>query len=111
MLERLRRHVQPIVVNLASYVRRGQKQGVLQAEVDPEAYLFQVVVLLVGGVAFNDTFGSLMPELSSRGTPGARLNRELLRLAKSSLFRGGKPEDPSKKPARRKQARAQPEER
>lgn len=84
--EQLARHVQPVVENLSGYVRRGQKHGDLRADADPEAYLFQTVVLLVCGVAFNDSFHQLMPAHPRRGTPRERLTRELLRVAKASLF-------------------------
>jgi AcrR family transcriptional regulator len=82
----LARHVQPVIVNLAGYVRKGQKHGELTADADPEAYLFQTTVLLVCGVAFSDSFHQLMPAHPKHGAARERLCRELLRMAKSSLF-------------------------
>ncbi len=84
--EQLARHVRPVVVNVAGYVRKGQKHGELWADVDPEAYLFQTTVLLVCGVAFSDSFHQLMPAHPRHGAPRERLCRELLRMAKSGLF-------------------------
>ena len=84
--EQLGRHVKPVVENLAGYVRRGQEHGELRAEVDPEAYLFQTTVLLVCGVAFTDSFGALVPAHRRHGSSRERLTKELLRIAKSSLF-------------------------
>ncbi|MBX3127846.1 MAG: TetR/AcrR family transcriptional regulator [Polyangiaceae bacterium] len=86
MRERLRKHVRPVVVNLASTVGRGQARGQLHAGADPESYLFQTIILLVCGVTFSESFGPLMPRSSERGKPRERLHSELLRIAKSSLF-------------------------
>ena len=86
--EQLARHVAPVVQNVAGYVKRGQKHGELRADVDPEAYLFHTIVLLVCGVAFSDSLHSLIPEHPRRGGARDRLTRELLRVAKSSLFEG-----------------------
>jgi AcrR family transcriptional regulator len=82
----LARHVKPVVENVAGYVRRGQEHGKLRADVDPEAYLFHTTVLLVCGVAFTDSFHPLMPGSRRHGGPRERLRKELLRVAKSSLF-------------------------
>lgn len=84
--EQLAEHVQPVIVNVAGYVRKGQKHGELRAAVDPEAYLFQTTMLLVCGVAFSDSFHQLMPAHPKHGSARERLCRELLRMAKSSLF-------------------------
>jgi TetR/AcrR family transcriptional regulator len=84
MRDRLATHVRPLVGNLARYVERGQSQGRVYADLDPEAYLFQIVVLLLAGVAFSESFYGLMP--SSDGDPRQRLHRELVRIAKASLF-------------------------
>jgi AcrR family transcriptional regulator len=86
MRERLRTHVRPVVAHVATTVKKGQDKGELRADVDPEAYLFQTIVLLVCGVAFTESFGPLMPVRSERGTPLPRLHRELSRMAKASLF-------------------------
>ncbi len=84
MRERLATHVRPLVGNLARYVERGQSQGRVFADLDPEAYLFQTVVLVLAGVAFSESFSGLMP--STDGEPRQRLHRELVRIAKASLF-------------------------
>jgi AcrR family transcriptional regulator len=96
--EQLARHVSPVIENVARYVRKGQKHGELRAEVDPEAYLFQTTVLLICGVAFSDSFHQLVPTHPRRGRARERLTRELLRMAKSSLFdRALAPEAPKKR--------------
>ncbi len=88
MRERLRTHVRPVVINLASYLKNGQERGDLYPDMDPEAYLFQAIVLFVCGVALSDSFSPLMPASSERGAPTARLEHELLRMAKAAMFSG-----------------------
>jgi TetR/AcrR family transcriptional regulator len=79
-------HIRPVVANLAVYVRQGQGKGRVWADLDPEAYLFQAIVVLLSGVAFSSSFSELMPARAPEGPGGERLERELLRMAKSSLF-------------------------
>lgn len=97
MRARLAKHVQPVIVNLAGYVKRGQRAGDLRSDVDPEGYLFHTVVLLLCGVAFGDSLSGLMPRKSEFGAPKGRLTRELLRMAKASLFRLADGEEENKK--------------
>ena len=85
----LAEHVQPVAANMAEYVRKGQKRGELHAEVDAAAYLFHVIVLLLCGIAFGDSLGALVPEHLRLGSRDERLLRELLRIARSSLFTEG----------------------
>ncbi|MGE0791139.1 MAG: TetR/AcrR family transcriptional regulator [Sandaracinaceae bacterium] len=76
--EQLRSQVGPWITVIAGFIRRGQESGELRADADPEAYLLQVIHLIVGGVATADT-------LTMRNDP-ARLLREIERVAKVSLF-------------------------
>ena len=88
MRERLKKHVKPVVVNLSRYLESGQGRGDLWPELDPEAYLFQAIVLFVCGVTLSESFSPLMPASSERGAPQKRLERELLRMAKAAMFTG-----------------------
>lgn len=78
MKARLRDQVAPWIEVIAGYIRRGQESGELRREADPEAWLLQIIHLIVGGVATADT-------LAMRGD-SARLVREIERMAKVSLF-------------------------
>jgi AcrR family transcriptional regulator len=72
------KHVRPWIEATANYISKGQEQGRLWAEVDAEAYVAQVINLLISSIA---TFEVL-------GTTDRRRNlEELVRVAKSSLFR------------------------
>ena len=85
MRERVGRYLGPVFANLASTIRRGKNAGRIGAGVDPEAYLFQMVVLLVTGVVGAESFGGLLPA-ESFGSSQQRLRSELARVAKTSLF-------------------------
>jgi len=77
----MRKSVRPWITATCDYIRKGQDRGRLWAEVDPEAYVAQVISLLIASIA---TFEAL-------GTTDRKRNlQELTRIAKSSLFR---PED------------------
>jgi AcrR family transcriptional regulator len=86
MRELLATHVRPVVANLAHYVERGKAQGRVFPDLDAEAYLFQIVVLVLAGVAFSESFSRLMPKKGA--PPRERLHLELVRIAKASLFLG-----------------------
>ena len=71
-------HVAPWVEVVAGQVRRGQAQGELYPEVDPEALVVAIINLIVASVATGDCLGAMLSP--------ARQRAEILRLAKASLF-------------------------
>ena len=75
LMERL---VQPWAQATCNYIRKGQEGGWLRADADPEAYVNQVINLLIASIA---TFEALAT------TDRERNLAELVRVAKSSLFR------------------------
>ncbi len=77
----MRKSVRPWVTATCDYIRKGQDRGRLWAEVDPEAYVAQVISLLIASIATFEALGT---------TDRERNLQELARIAKSSLFR---PED------------------
>jgi AcrR family transcriptional regulator len=79
--ELMERLVQPWVRATCDYIRKGQEGGRLRGEVDPEAYVNQVINLLIASIATFEALGA---------TDRERNLAELVRVAKSSLFR---PED------------------
>ena len=70
--------VQPWARVTCDYIRRGQEGGRLRADVDPEAYVNQVINLLISSIATYDALGT---------TDRERNLAELVRIARSSLFR------------------------
>lgn len=105
MRRRLTTHVQPWVAVVASYIRKGRETGEVHAEVDPEAYVLQIINLVVGGVATATSLaGALLPADSEAGSPAQRHCRELIRIARFSLFRA--PDKGAVRPAGRAAAHA-----
>ncbi|MCC6874392.1 MAG: TetR/AcrR family transcriptional regulator [Sandaracinaceae bacterium] len=84
MRAQLKSGVAPWIDVLAAQIEQGQAAGVLRADVDPQAYLLQVIHLIVASVATADTLGALLGERGK--SDRARLIRELERLARTSLF-------------------------
>jgi AcrR family transcriptional regulator len=93
MKARLDTHVRPWIGAIAEYVRRGQEDDEVHPEVDPEAYVLQMINLIVCGVALASSLqGGLLPPQSPKGGPSERHTRELLRIARYSLFRSPRSE-------------------
>jgi AcrR family transcriptional regulator len=81
----LRERVQPWVDIVVSYIKKGQSQGTIYPDVDPEAYVVQVINLVIASVATHACLGKLVPE-AKRDKVHKRHIRELVRVAKASLF-------------------------
>ncbi|MFV8754078.1 TetR/AcrR family transcriptional regulator [Nannocystaceae bacterium ST9] len=82
-------HVRPWATLVADYIRRGQEQGRLWLDVDPEVYVAHVTLLVLGSIATFECIAALAPK-GPGNTPNALLERhthELLRIARTSLFR------------------------
>lgn len=78
-------HVRPWVDVVCNYIRKGQSRGEIHAEVDPEAYVIQVINLVVAGVATYQSIGTLLPGRAGQGG-SERYRDELLGVARRSLF-------------------------
>ncbi len=79
-------YVRPWAIIVCNYIRKGQQQGRVHADVDPESYVAQIINLMISSIATFQCVGDVTgPGLS----PQQRLSRhirELCRVAKSSLF-------------------------
>jgi len=88
MQQRLSTHVAPWVGVVAEHIRQGQRDGDIHRQVDPEAYVLQIINMVVGGIATTSSLASaLLPEDAPEGPPVKRHARELERIAGFSLFR------------------------
>jgi TetR/AcrR family transcriptional regulator len=83
----LETHVRPWVTIVSNYIRRGQEQGRLWFEADPQSYVAHVTILVIGGLATFETVAALGPQELPREELLERHVGELLRIAKTSLFR------------------------
>jgi AcrR family transcriptional regulator len=87
MRELLEAHVRPWIETVCDQVRKGQRAGRVRSDVDPEAYVVQVVNLVVGSFATVGCLGALVG-----GDGATTLDRhvaEMRRVARTSLFVNG----------------------
>jgi len=88
MQQRLQTFVAPWVGVVAEYIRDGQTAGDIDAHADPEAYVVQIVQMVVSGMATAANLAhALLPPTHPLGTPDERHTRELIRIARAGLFR------------------------
>ncbi len=85
MREQLAAGVRPWVSLLSEYIRKGAETGELVPDVDPEAYVVHVITLVLAGMAAGPVVTGLVPA-DSREQAEERHVRELMRIARSSLF-------------------------
>ena len=80
--------VAPWTKIVCDYIRKGQEAGRIHPDVDPEAYVAQVINLVLSGFATHACLRSLLAETSGQdeGVASERLLAETLRVAKASLF-------------------------
>ncbi len=79
----LRGPVKPWVGAVAGYIRAGQEGGRHFAEVDAEAYVLEVMLLVITAAASQSVLGAALDGKAAE----ARLDAELARIARASLFR------------------------
>ena len=82
----LAQFVQPWVELLGSQLERAKTQGLVRHDVDPAAYAVEIITMAVAGTAVIDTLSVILPEDPARGDTRSRHARELIRVARSSLY-------------------------
>lgn len=75
--------LRPWVLLVAQYIREGQRLGMIYEDVDPEAYVLQVVMAVIGTVA---TQHLTQGAFNGEGGESRSLN-ELKRLTRAGLFK------------------------
>lgn len=83
--------VNPWITLLSNQLERAKKQGLVRQDVDPQAYVVEVITMAVAGTAVIDTLGVVLPANTARGSTRKRHARELIRVARSSLYIQGAP--------------------
>ncbi len=79
-------YVRPWAAIVCNYIRKGQEQGRVYPDVDPESYVAQVINLVISSIATFQCLGDVAPPGLTPKQRAARHIRELCRVAKSSLF-------------------------
>ena len=88
----LREFVRPWVELLGQQLERAKGQGLVQPDVDPQAYVLEVITMAVAGTAVIDTMQAIVPDDPMRGSTRRRHVRELIRIARLSLYTTNKGE-------------------
>jgi AcrR family transcriptional regulator len=81
-------NLRPWVILVAQYIREGQRIGIIHEDVDPEAYVLNVIGLVLSNVAMRSVIDRVLasePERAS-GVQNRQLD-ELFRLTKTALFK------------------------
>ncbi len=78
--------VKPWVDLLGGQLERAKAQGLVRPNVDPHAYVVEVITMAVAGTAVIDTMDVILPKDPNRGNTRKRHARELVRLARSGLY-------------------------
>ena len=86
MRKLLRGVLLPWITAVAQYVRVGREAGRHHADVDAEAYIVHVIQLAVMATACGEVTSTLL-----EGDSTGRYDRELVRVARSSLFPTARP--------------------
>jgi TetR/AcrR family transcriptional regulator len=90
--ELMRVHVRPWIGAIVAYIDRGKARGEHHADVDAEAYVVHVLCFVISAIA-SETVALAALEAAG-ATPAdarARFERELVRIARTSLFAGAAP--------------------
>ncbi len=85
--DRIEKEVAPWLEVVAEAIATGQKREEIYADVDPMAYIWQVVLLVLASVAVLNFAPGLLRVSENEAT--VRLGRELIRIARTSLFQPG----------------------
>lgn len=86
---RLAEHVVPWFDVVVRDIERGKEQGYIHPDVDPEAYIFQVINLGVVGLAMSDNLQLVLPRSTGAAESHRRLGAEMMRVARAALFLPG----------------------
>ena len=82
MREQLAAGVRPWVELVSDYIRKGKKSGELHPDVDGHSYVVHVITLVISSMAAAPVMEGLMSDEGQE-----RHVRELMRIARTSLFR------------------------
>jgi AcrR family transcriptional regulator len=82
----LAENLRPWILLIAQYVRQGQGSGLIHEGVDPEAYVLQVIILVLANVATRRVLHGVLGGEASADEAYDRQMRELFRLSRTALF-------------------------
>jgi TetR/AcrR family transcriptional regulator len=77
-------HLSPWLALLTNYLRLGQTSGVIKPEVDPESYVMQIMMMVIGTVAMGRVAGEMFGDKKTDSLEPR--TAELVRIAREALF-------------------------
>lgn len=80
----LQQHLQPWIALITDYIRWGKKTGICRPDVDPEAYVIHVLLMIISMTAFTPVAEAIASTTAKKSL--ARQKAELIRLAREGLF-------------------------
>jgi AcrR family transcriptional regulator len=83
----LAQYVQPWLDVVANFIRKDQGAGRVREDVDPESYVLTVVCMTLGCVATVEDVAIVLRQGDSVDPPHARWASEMIRMARTSLFK------------------------
>ena len=86
MRKLLAENLRPWVLLIAQYIRQGQGSELIHKDVDPEAYVLHVTMLVMMTIATRAIATGVLGEVSGQNDSSARLLNELIRLSRTGLF-------------------------
>jgi TetR/AcrR family transcriptional regulator len=84
--EMLKEHVRPWLAIICDYIRKGQEQGRVHPHLDPEVYLLHMINMILSSLATFECMGALIATRDDEVDLFTRHVRELLRIARASMF-------------------------
>lgn len=81
---RMREHLSPWARLIADYIRMGQSSGIIRADIQPESYLIQVMLMIIATAGLGSVAGALLHGGRAEDAPVDVT--ELVRIAHDSLF-------------------------
>lgn len=80
----LKEHVSPWTILIGDYLRMGQKSGVYRADMDPDAFIVQVMVMVIGAVSMGGVTSGMVQQTTD--TSHGPLIKELMRIIQAALY-------------------------
>lgn len=79
-------NLRPWVLLVGQYVRQGQESGLIHADVDPEAFVLNVIVAVLAIVAVRPIAAHVLGDEPAANAGDTRQVRELFRTHRAALF-------------------------
>ncbi len=86
MRRRLETFVRPWIEVIADQLEKARAKGQVQPDVDPHAYTVNVVSMVVTGIAVIGNLAAVFPTENDPQKASERFVRELIRIARQSLY-------------------------